>query len=95
MLYALIADDGPDPAKRLEARPDHLAHLDTLGERLVFAGPFLDAEGGMTGSLMVIEAESQAEAEALFAQDPYMARGVFSGHVIRPWKLVVNRAAGR
>jgi uncharacterized protein YciI len=95
MLYALIAEDTPDPQKRLDARPDHLKHLESLGDRLVLAGPFLTAEGGMAGSFMVIEAESLEEAEALFGQDPFMQRGVFASVSIRPWKLSINNSAGR
>lgn len=95
MLYALIAEDGPDPQKRLDARPDHLAHAETLGDRLVLGGPFLNAEGGMTGSLIIVEADSQADAEAIFARDPYMQRGVFASYTIRPWRVVVNNFKGR
>jgi uncharacterized protein YciI len=95
MLYALIAEDTDDPQKRLDARQDHLKHLESLGDRLVFGGPFLDENGGMVGSLMVIEADDQQQAEAFYAQDPFMQRGVFATYTIRPWKLTINKAAGR
>lgn len=95
MLYALIAEDTDDPQKRLDARPDHLKHLDSLGDRLVLAGPFLDENGNMTGSFMVIEADDQQQAEAFYAQDPFMQRGVFATYAIRPWKLTINKSAGR
>ncbi|RYE85442.1 MAG: YciI family protein [Hyphomicrobiales bacterium] len=89
MLYALIANDKPD-GKRMEVRPDHLAYLATLGDKLVLAGPFLDADGNMNGSFMVVAAETQAEAESIFARDPFMVRGVFESIEIRPWKIGVN-----
>lgn len=92
MLYALIGYDKPNGlAQRMEHRPDHLAHLDSLGDKLVLAGPFLDANGDMNGSFMVIEADSQAEAEALYARDPFVARGVFGSIEIRPYKIGINR----
>lgn len=92
MLYALIGYDKPNGlARRMEHRPDHLAHLDSLGDKLVLAGPFLDANGDMNGSFMVIEAETQAEAEALYARDPFVSRGVFGSIEIRPYKIGVNR----
>lgn len=94
MLFALIADDTNDPQKRLDARPDHLEYLKSLGDRLVLAGPFLDENGGMTGSLVVIEADDHDQAEAFFAQDPFMMRGVFARYTIRPWKLSINNAEG-
>jgi Uncharacterized protein conserved in bacteria len=95
MLFALIAEDTADPQKRLEARADHLKHLESLGDRLVFGGPFLDEKGGMVGSLMVIEADDQQQAEAFYAQDPFMQRGVFASYTIRPWRMGFNNAAGR
>ena len=92
MLYALIGYDKPNGlAHRMEHRPDHLAHLDSLGDKLVLAGPFLDDKGDMNGSFMVIEADSQAEAEALYAKDPFVARGVFASIEIRPYKIGINR----
>lgn len=94
MLYAIVAYDKPNGlAHRMEVRPDHLAHLDTLGDKLVLAGPFLDAKGDMNGSFMVIEAESQADAEAVFARDPFVSRGVFGQIEIRPWKIGINRTS--
>jgi uncharacterized protein YciI len=95
MLFALIADDIDDPQKRLDARPDHLEYLKSLGDRLVLAGPFLDEKGAMTGSLVVIEADDHDQAKAFFAQDPFMMRGVFERYAIRPWKLSINNAEGR
>jgi len=95
MLFALVADDTDDPQKRLDARSDHLQYLDDLGERLVLAGPFFNDEGAMTGSFVVIEADDREQAEAFFAQDPYMMRGVFARYAIRPWKIAVNKSGGR
>ena len=44
MLYALICTDKPDSlAVRMANRPDHVAYLESLGDTLVFAGPFTDA----------------------------------------------------
>ena len=41
MLYALICTDKPDGLPvRMANRPDHVAYLQSLGDTLVFAGPF-------------------------------------------------------
>jgi uncharacterized protein YciI len=91
MLYALVGYDKPNGlGQRMEARPDHLVHLGNLGERCSLAGAFLDADGNMAGSLVVVEAESQAEAEAIFARDPYVSRGVFGSIEIRPFRIAIN-----
>ena len=91
MHYAIVAYDkthGLD--HRMEVRPDHLKHLDTRGDKLLIAGPFLDDKGDMVGSFMVIEAESQAEAEATFGRDPFVVQGVFDSITIKPWRLGIN-----
>jgi hypothetical protein len=93
MHYALVGYDKPNGlADRMAARPDHLKHLDSLGSRLVLAGPFLDANGEMNGSFMIIDAESQAEAEATFAKDPFVIRGVFGSIEIRPFRIGINNS---
>lgn len=91
MHYAIVAYDKPGGLEhRMKVRPDHLKHLDTLGEQLIIAGPFLDAKGDMVGSFMVIEASSQEEAEATFGRDPFVREGVFDSITIKPWKLGIN-----
>ena len=95
MLYALVADDKPDGLKdRLANRPEHLKHLESLGEKLIFPGPFVDQNGDATGSIVVIEAASQAEAETLFKKDPFVEKGVFGAYQVRPWKLTINNLKG-
>jgi uncharacterized protein len=54
------------------------------------AGPFLDTEGKMTGSLVVLTVETMAEAEAWAAADPYAKAGLFSSVTLKEWKKVVG-----
>jgi uncharacterized protein YciI len=91
LLYALIAHDRPNGlARRQEVRPEHLKHLDSLGSRLVLAGPFLDDNGDMTGSIVVIEAESLEDAQATFNSDPFVVKSVFDQITIKRWHLGIN-----
>jgi uncharacterized protein len=73
MLFALICTDKPDGlATRLERRPEHVAYLKSLGDKLAFAGPFLKEDGKtMCGSLVVVEAESLEAARAIADADPF------------------------
>jgi uncharacterized protein YciI len=91
MLFALICHDKPDHlAVRMENRPAHLDHLKSLGERLHAAGPLLGDDGETpVGSLVVIEADSQADAETFAAADPYAQAGLFESVTIKPWKKVL------
>jgi uncharacterized protein YciI len=91
MLFAILGFDGPDgPAKRKVHRPAHLARMEQLDaqRRVVLAGPLTDG----TGSLIVIAADSQAEAEAFVRDDPYTVHGVFQRVEVHPFTQVFPRS---
>lgn len=91
MLFALICDDRPDAGTlRADTRPAHLDHLKSLGETLKFAGPFLDDDGKPSGSLVVVEADSQEAAQALADADPYARAGLFERVTVRRWNWTVK-----
>ncbi len=91
MLYALICTDKPHSLQvRLDNRPAHLEFLKAMGDRLKAAGPFLDDDGEMTGSLLIFEASSRDEALAVAEEDPYARAGLFETVEIRPWKWAIN-----
>lgn len=98
MLYAIISEDVNDSLeKRMAARPDHLARLETLRDegRLVLAGPHpaIDAdspgEAGFTGSLVVAEFDDLDAAQAWADADPYIIAGVYENVVVKPFKKVL------
>lgn len=98
MLYALIGEDAPGSLdRRLAARPAHLERLRQLQNegRLMLAGPFpaIDSPdpgpAGFTGSLIVAEFPSQADAEAWMAADPYVLEGVFARTSVKPFRKVL------
>lgn len=95
MWFAVIATEHPDSlAKRMATRPEHLARLQALHAegRLLLAGPFpaIASEdpgpAGFTGSLIVAEFASQADAEAWAAADPYVATGVYAHVEVKPFR---------
>lgn len=98
MWYAIIAEDMPNSlAKRLAARPAHVARLQTLQAegRLFVAGPHpaIDsedpAEAGFTGSLIIAEFANLAAAQVWAADDPYIAAGVYHHVTVKPFKKVL------
>lgn len=98
MFYALICEDKPGTLEqRLAARPEHLARLQELQNqgRLLLAGPHPaiesdnPGEAGFTGSLVVAEFASQAEAQTWADADPYVAAGVYQRVTIKPFKKVL------
>ncbi|MGY2291911.1 YciI family protein [Pseudomonas sp. SDO528_S397] len=98
MLYAIIATDvAHSLEKRLAARPAHLDRLKQLHAegRVVLAGPHPATDSndpgsaGFTGSLIVAEFASLADAQAWAAADPYVEAGVYENVVIKPFKQVL------
>jgi len=92
MLFALICTDKLNGlAIRKANRPDHLAYLESLGDTLVFAGPFTEEDGQtMNGSLVVIEANSLRDARAIADGDPFAKAGLFASVEIRPWLWTID-----
>jgi uncharacterized protein YciI len=92
MLYAFICTDKPDGLPiRKENRPEHLAYLKSLGDTLKFAGPFTAEDGQtMTGSLVVVEADTLQDAKQIADGDPFTKAGLFASVEIRPWKWSIN-----
>jgi hypothetical protein len=97
MLYALICTDKPDSlAIRKAKRPEHVEYLQSLGNRLVLAGPFTEPDGEtMNGSLVVIEAASLDAARNIAAGDPFAKVGLFASVEIRPWVWTMNAPANK
>ena len=90
MRIALICIDKPNSLDvRMANRPAHVEHLNASGV-VELAGPFLDANGAMCGSLIVLSVDSVAKAEAWAAEDAYTKAGLFSSVEIREWKKVIG-----
>lgn len=98
MLYLIYSEDIENSLPlRMEARPAHLARLTELQNqgRLVIAGPCpaIDSEdpgqAGFTGSMVVAEFNSLADAQTWADQDPYIAAGVYQKVSVKPYKKVL------
>lgn len=98
MWYAIISEDVENSlAQRLAARPAHLQRLQELKDdgRLFVAGPHpaIDSlepgEAGFTGSLVIAEFASLADAQQWADADPYIAAGVYQQVTVKPFKKVL------
>lgn len=86
-LYVLMCFDKPGALDlRMATREAHFAYVRGNPIKLRLGGPFLNDAGEMAGSLMFIEADSLAAAEAFSAEDPYTKAGVFERVEIKAWK---------
>ena len=89
MLYAVICRDKPGALQtRLETRSAHLAYIEATGI-VAMAGPFLEG-GQMCGSLVILDCDSLATAQAWAAADPYAQAGLFDSVTVTEWKKVIG-----
>ncbi|WP_417242173.1 YciI family protein [Celeribacter sp.] len=90
MKFALICKDKTGALDIRKANRD--AHLAYIGDTGVVeqAGPFLDAGGEMCGSLVILNVDDPAAAEAWAENDPYAKAGLFESVDIQAWKKVIG-----
>jgi len=98
MYYTIVANDVADSVSGRQAnRPAHLQRLHDLqaAGRLLLAGPFpaIDSPdpgpAGFSGSLIIAEFASLADAKTWAEADPYMLGGVYANVSVRPFKKVL------
>jgi len=98
VLYAIIGRDAPGSlATRLRVRARHLDRVSELSDagRVVLAGPCPAADSpnpgdaGFSGSVIVAEFPSLADAQQWIAGDPYVTDGVFESYEVMPFVKVL------
>ena len=95
MIYCFICKDGPNAEvirqQELEA---HLAHIEDVIDHIRVAGPIPADGGGYCGSIIMIEAESHDEAQALFDKDPYAKAKIWESIELLPFSGVAGTWVG-
>jgi uncharacterized protein len=90
MLVVLIARDKPGFLEtRLANREAHLAYVTQTGI-VRQAGPLLDKDEQMIGSLLILEVDDMEAAMRWAAGDPYSKAGLFHDVELLPWKKVIG-----
>jgi uncharacterized protein YciI len=69
------------PEQVRDAVPRHIDYWKALSLADYMGGPFGDRSGG----LITFSASSEAEAERLVVEDPFMTAGILSQHWLKPW----------
>jgi uncharacterized protein YciI len=91
MLVALIARDKPESTSvRAENRPAHLDYLKAHAAQVAQAGPLLDPQGGMIGSLIILDVADMDAAKSWADGDPYALAGLFASVDLIEWKRVIG-----
>jgi uncharacterized protein YciI len=90
MFVALIAKDKPGALNvRADNRPAHLDYLKST-DLVAQAGPLLDADGGMIGSLIILDVADMATAQEWADSDPYAKAGLFASVELIHWNRVIG-----
>ena len=98
MWYAIISQDVEESLPlRAKARDAHLERMKALVNegRLLIAGPNPAVDSvdpgpaGFTGSLVVVDFPSLADAQAWADADPYIEAGVYDSVIVKPFKRVL------
>jgi uncharacterized protein YciI len=88
-LYIIFSEPTSTAEQRREAHHEHLAHQYDLEQRGVMfaAGPFVDANDKPEGpGMIIIRADTEAEARAIADADPYHKRG-FRTYRLQRWMM--------
>ena len=90
MPYTLICLDKPGALDIRKAnREAHLAYIAETGV-VEQAGPFLDPEGQMIGSLVILSVDTEEQAMDWAAGDPYAKADLFDSVQVMHWKRVIG-----
>jgi len=91
-FFMLACFDKPNSLDlRMATREAHLAYVGRQPAGLVkLAGPMLDEENRMAGSLFILDVADRAAAEAFNAADPYQAAGVFGRVETRGFRATIG-----
>ncbi len=90
MLIALIARDKDGAIDIRKANRDtHLAYIEQTGA-VAQAGPLLDDDGEMCGSLIILDVADMAAARGWADGDPYAKAELFASVDLIVWKKVIG-----
>jgi len=88
MKFFIYTEDKPDSLHIRKANRDaHISwlksHNDTV--KLLTAGPWLDDQETMRGSMLIVEAHGQEDVEAWLLTDPYREAGLTGSVMVKPY----------
>ena len=93
-LFVVSYIDKPNSLPlRMANREAHLAyaHGDGTPAKLKLGGPYLDEQGNMAGSLLILEAPDKAAAIAFTQSDPYVTCGLMQSVDVKPFRITMNQ----
>lgn len=89
VLHCLDKADSLD--LRMATRERHLAYVQSRAADVKIAGPMFDGEGGMAGSMFILDVADQAAAKAFSDADPYTQAGLWRQVELNPVKITFGQ----
>lgn len=94
MQFIINAYDAKDEgalARRMNARPDHLANIKKVKEKgsVVCAGGITNEKGQPIGSFLVMEYATRALLDEYLENEPYIRAGVWQDVKVEPCSVVI------
>lgn len=90
MLFVIRCTDKKNHLSvRQENRPVHVEYLKSFGAKLFAAGPLLDEDEQMCGSVVILDLPDRNAAESFADGDPYAKAGLFEQVTIDRWNRVL------
>lgn len=91
MQFLVIGYDGKDeeaPARRQGAREGHLESARAMKKagHFIEGGAILDEEGGMIGSMLIMDFPSRKDLDAWLQADPYVKGNVWKEITVQPFR---------
>lgn len=96
MKFMIYTEDKADSLSIRQANRDaHLAWLksDNPKVTLLTAGPWLDDEGIMRGSMLIVEADDKSSVENWLSDDPYRDAGLTHSTMIKAFIWAIGAPA--
>jgi len=91
LFVAICLDKAGHQQTRLDHRPEHLAYLNGLKEKLKVAGALLGPDTKTpVGSMLIYDCADEAEARGLAAADPFTKAGLFASVDVKAWRQGVG-----
>jgi uncharacterized protein YciI len=97
-FVCICTDDGNQDEVRARHLIEHLRYVESVLDKIVIAGPCMPSDDSddrqYQGSIMVYQADSEVEAQALFDGDPYVKNGVWKKVRVMPFAPVAGKLIG-
>lgn len=90
--FLIYTEDKEDSLHvRMEAREAHLNWVrSNPNVQLISAGPWLNDEGDMRGSLLIVSADTMGTVESWLEQDPYNKAGLTAFKRVREFNWLLG-----